>query len=237
MTRLSLPNVLSSLKELLVVWIYQILFYNNIYPLEVFTKALSFDLIVYISRNPSLTEYIETLVVDFLDTLTTEGPVASIEDGHVKQLSVLLYDVHTNKDQERYILKFELFINLKDEIKTPIRTLLKDLESTSHPIINLPGFSWEEIYSQFKSFLFHQQLELQRKSSKQERQSLPQDLFFKVMIDVANDGLSLSTSKEWVRAQPVSSTNVPKTKFVPIAEVEVGFLCFGLQNEYVRERQ
>lgn len=235
MPAFTLPNIILTLKELLTVWLNQIIYHNSIYEPEIFNKRLTFDLVVYVSRNPALNEYLEKVVDKFLEILLTGANCG--EGGKVNQLMVMLYDAKTNRDKERYTLKFNQFINLKPAIPTGESFKLAEFLAMKDQlsVIEIPNFTWEEIYSQFKYLLFQQQNELERKKlKKKEEIPIEQDLFFKVLMDV-DESLPLDSKKEWVKVNSSGAgQGTGKIRFVPVAEVDTGFLSFGLQNEYVR---
>lgn len=230
MLTFSLPNILLSLKELLVVWVNQTIYHNCIYEPEIFNKKLSFDLIVNVSRNPSLNAYIERVVDEILQLLLTGSNCG--DGGKIAQLSLVIYDLQSNKDIRRYSIKFQQFINLEPFLKNiPIQDFLN--LGDQEPVIELPSFNWEEIHSHFKFFLYQHQNELQRIKTV-GGPPIKQDLFYKLILDSHDDHISLETRKDWVKLTPQTQYSSKKVRFIPVAEVETGFLSFGLQNEYIR---
>lgn len=115
----------------------------------------------------------------------------------------------------------------------------KDSESLLEPVIEIPSFTWDEIYSQFKSILFSQieELKVQKNGSEND------DLFFKVIVDL-EDSINLNVSinaetnsqhSNWVKTSVTSEDSKQrKTKVVPIGEVSVGFICIDMYNEYTK---
>lgn len=234
---LTLANVLRSLKELLIVWMNQVLHDNAIYAPEIFLRRSSFDLVVHMSRNPALNKYLEKLVDDFLELLVNGAAYG--EGGLINNLSIVLYDTKTDADRERYSFNFSRFINLKPVLASAsissVQSLLQRSHDSDADVIEIPGFTWDTIHAQYKYLLFQQQCELERKRVKRQNAAAPvaDALFFRVLID-ADATLTLALAREWVRMQPQEDSPLTRTRVVPIAEIETGFICASLQNEYVR---
>lgn len=237
---LTLPYVILTLKEFIIVWLNQVLYYNEIYPLEIYDKLKSFDTIVYQSRNPALNKYVEDLVNEFLQILVNGD--GHDNGGKVNQILILLYDVKSNKTKKKYVVKFNEMINLGASINDLNFLYLlheKDSESLLEPVIDIPNFTWDEIYSQLKSILFSQieELKVQKNGSEND------DLFFKVIVDL-EDSINLNVSinaetnsqhSNWVKTSVTSEDSKQrKTKVVPIGEVSVGFICIDMYNEYTK---
>lgn len=140
------------------------------------------------------------------------------------------------------MVKFNEMINLGASINDLNFLYLvheKDSESLLEPVIEIPSFTWDEIYSQFKSILFSQieELKVQKNGSEND------DLFFKVIVDL-EDSINLNVSinaetnsqhSNWVKTSVTSEDSKQrKTKVVPIGEVSVGFICIDMYNEYTK---
>lgn len=237
---LTIPYVILTLKEFIIVWLNQVLYYHEIYPLEIYDKLKSFDTIVYQSRHPALNKYVEDLVNEFLQILVNGD--GHDNGGKVNQMLILLYGVKSNKTKKKYVVKFNEMINLGTSINDLNFLYLlheKDSESLLEPVIDIPNFTWDEIYSQLKSILFSQieELKVQKNGSKND------DLFFKVIVDV-EDSINLnvninaeanSQSSNWVKLSATrEDSKQRKTKVVPIGEVSVGFICIDMYNEYTK---
>lgn len=234
---LTLANVLRSLKELLIVWMNQVLHDNAIYAPEIFLRRSSFDLVVYMSRNPALNQYLEKLVDDFLELLVNGGTYG--EGGLINSFSIVLYDTKTDADRERYAFNFSRFINLKPVLASAsvssVQSLLQRSHDSEADVIDIPGFTWDTMFAQYKYLLFQQQCELERKRVKRQDAAAPVSdaLFFRVLID-ADATLPLALTREWARMEPQEGSLLPRTRVVPVAEIETGFICASLQTEYVR---
>lgn len=258
-------NVILAIKEFIKVWIIQIIYYNEIYPVEIFDKVKSFDLIVFESRNPNLNKYIESFVKEFVQVLvfgSQEGKNAgghnksNVEGGKVNKMIVIIYDEKTTKNMREYKLNFDKLIDLSSTVKSldlldeSFQNRTEDtIEKSS--IINIPGFTWKEIYSQFKSILYLHVIELKRLQS--QLQQVPindynfssshnnNNNFFRLLINVS-DSIDLNFSENskdlipsnWIKLNNGKSDKKKNTKFIPIGEVSIGFICFDLFNEYLR---
>lgn len=240
---LTLENVLLAIKELLQVWINQILYYNDIYPQEIFEKVTSFGLIAHKSRSPSLNKYLNNLVDEFIKILMKGGGRGG---GQVNQFVVVVYDNQTSKLLRRYVLNFNEFADLSAKITNfdfLNETVKMDKDTSDKSTIDLSNFSWEEINTQFKSILYFHKFELNRLPANAEN-----DNFFKIVINLSdavdlNNFVSTSNNQQhthasnWVkipRANHGLSTTEKNYKFIPIGEVSVGFVCFNSHNEYIR---
>lgn len=235
---LTLPYVILTLKEFMIVWVNQVLYYNEIYPSEIYDKLKSFDTIVYQSRNPALNKYVEDLVNEFLLILVNGD--GHTNGGKVNQMLLLLYDVKSNKTKKKYVAKFNEMINLAPSVNDLNFLHLideKDSKSILEPVIDVPNFTWDEIYSQLRSILFSQIEELKSPNNELEKD----DLFFKVILDL-EDSIDLNVNfnsetnsqhSNWVKLSTTSADKQKrKTKVVPIGEVSVGFICIDMYNEY-----
>ncbi|CUM51462.1 uncharacterized protein AC631_04967 [Debaryomyces fabryi] len=235
---LTLPYVILTLKEFMIVWVNQVLYYNEIYPSEIYDKLKSFDIIVYQSRNPALNKYVEDLVNEFLLILVNGD--GHTNGGKVNQMLLLLYDVKSNKTKKKYVAKFNEMINLAPSVNDLNFLHLideKDSKSLLEPVIDVPNFTWDEIYSQLRSILFSQIEELKSPNNELEKD----DLFFKVILDL-EDSIDLNVNfnsetnsqhSNWVKLSTTSADKQKrKTKVVPIGEVSVGFICIDMYNEY-----
>lgn len=238
---LTLQSVILTLKEFLIVWINQVIYYNDIYPVEIYDKLKSFDVLVYISRNPIFNKYIENFVNDFLRVLVKGD--GDDNGGKVNKMSLLLYDMKSNKTKRRYVLKFNEMINFGSNIDdlTFLYQDDVDIDSNTESIIDIPHLTWDDLFSQLKSLLHFQVEELKRKEHEKDTPD-QNDLFYKIVVDledsvnlVSNDNSEPYVSN-WIRLNP-SVQEVDKTlrtNFIPIGEVSVGFICIDIFNEYLR---
>lgn len=240
---LTLPNVILTLKEFIIVWINQVLYYNAIYPKEIYDKVKSFATIVYQSRNPVLNKYIEDLVNEFLQ-IVIKGD-GNDNGGKVDQILIIIYDLKSNRTKKKYGMKFNEVINFSSAIDDLefLNSDNTDSETLLKPVIDIPNFTWEEIYSQLKSILSSQIEELKIVHA---NNSPIDDLFFKIMVDVEDSlNLDMAASKSetssqysnWVRIPPKSGIQ-EKTitrKLIPVGEMSIGFIYMDLYNEYYQK--
>lgn len=238
---LTLENVLLATKELLQVWINQILFYSDIYPQEIFEKVTSFGLIVYKSRSPSLNKYLNNLVDEFIKILIKGDGTGG---GKVNQFVVVVYDNQSSKVLRRYILNFNEFVDLSTKITNfdfLNETVKIDKDISAKGTIDLSNFSWSEINTQFKSILYFHKFELNRIPPNADS-----DNFFKILINLSdavdlNKFTSISNentdASNWVKIARTNhglSTTEKNFEFIPVGEVSVGFVCFNSHNEYIK---
>lgn len=193
---LNVGNVLKLIKELLVVYINSILYYHEVYPRYIFEKLKSFNQIIYVSRSEKLNDYIDKFTDDFIALL--------INSNQIHEFMVIVYQTNRNlasqdKMAYKYVIKFDEFVELSSKLKNDFSAK-----------IDLPNFTWPQVYQQFNSFLFHH---LQYLKTVKE---IP-DLEFKLMI---NSNLNLNVSDNWV------NNNQPlKSNFIhPLDEVNIGFI-------------
>ena len=237
---LTVSNVFLLLKEFLTVWCYQILYYNEVYPAEVFMKAKSFDSVVYCSRNPLLTEYFDGLITRFLKILI-EGNGRD-NGGRVNSLLMVLYDTRDNTAKEHYILQFSEMVHLGPAMNSEfLNKTPSDLyDKRSLPILDIPNFTWTDLYGQLRMVLFNLLTELRKKRSHMDAQE-KEFLFYKVLVDL-DDTVDLNIAEEenggspWVRLNSTtmeesSSANV---KIASLGEVSAGFVSVGAHNKYLK---
>lgn len=238
MLLLTLQNVVLSLKEFLIVWANQALYHNQVYPNEVFAASKAFELIVHKSRNPFLNSYLNDLINEFLSILL-KGRTGS--GGKVNELIMVIFDQRTNRMLHRYVVNCSQFVDLsKNVVDTAFLDSERNIlaEDNNALLLDIPGFTWDEIYAQFRALLFQHLSELKRHEN--TRKAIPQndDPFFKILLNV-EDSLDLvsdvseNRASPWVRLND-TGTEGHRTKFVALGEVSVGFLCFGLHNEYLQ---
>lgn len=237
---LTLQNVILCFKELIIDWINQILYYNDVYPKEVFTKMKSFDTIVFISRNPMLNSYIENLTNEFLKLLFIGRDGSG--GGKLRQLIIIVYRTDTNEAVKRYVLRCDEMIGMGSYITEDkfddVANGTQGSDQYDIPV-NIAGFDWKDIYAQFRSFLFNLMKTWKPAPSCSSSSNL--DLFFKVIIDVNNE-LDLTIDKKkpsnWVKIPPKPENSTPENEvFRNIGEVSAGFLCFSCHLEEKRSNE
>lgn len=226
MPPLTLPHVLLELRKFLLVWVTQILFHNNIYPQSAFSKAEYLDVVVHQCRAPELNEYVDKFANDMLRVLVEKDG-----GGRVHDVIVLVYDEANLHVLRRYYINFNQFVGLKSQISS--LDFLSDpnkLPQTYSGRITLPNFSWDKIYTHFRSLIFFHVEELKRVAVPASN-----TLFFKLLLNVDNASDLTNVIPQpspWI--QLMSEDDPRRHAFVPLGEISVGFLCFDLHNEYVK---
>ncbi|CCE79304.1 Piso0_001358 [Millerozyma farinosa CBS 7064] len=237
---LTLQNVILTIKEALVVWINQILYYNEIYPVELYEKRRSFERIVFISRNPILNQYIE----DFLDDLfrLIIGAHNRRIDGNIRKIIMMTYDVNTNETRERYVIELKNLINLRDQLPdlTFLQTKKDDPKHKDDAVLDIPGLNWSTIYSQLNSFLFEHITELKRKVSVSPADK--STWFYKLFVEAEPSSNLLSASEDsgnspvnWAQVKihtPKEESRRP-VSYMPVSEVDAVFVLLVTYNEYL----
>lgn len=218
---LNLENVLLALREFLVVWTSQIIYYNRVYPENAFEKQNYLDVVVHKCRAPQVNEYLKQFANDMIGVL-----VAKNGGGKVHELVVLVYNEQNLHVTRRYIANFSQFVGLRDQI-----TLLDFLRGGEVHLAKLaiPNLDWSNLHTHFRSLAFFHVEELKRLEPEGE-------LFFKLLLNVDGDADMTSPAEAeaspWIRL--TSDLDNRPHKFVPLGEMSVGFVCFDLHNEYVR---
>lgn len=224
---LTSANLLKSVKEFLSIWINQVLYYNRVYKSDIFDKFKSFNLVIYKNRNPQLEIYINDLLDNFFEIALVHRRNGSTA-GHLNNLVIVIYNTKTNKILRKYVIKFsDLLSNLADTI--PNNTMVPEDNSAA---INIPHFTWNEIFTQINEALFKQINELKRNIGSGVNDE-NNDLFFKVFVDMQST-INL-TSGNWVRVEthaPSRDNGSQKCKFVPISEVNLNLFNMDIYNEH-----
>lgn len=226
MLPLTLPHVIIELRKFLEVWVSQVIFFNNIYPQLAFSKTEYLDVLVYQCRAPPFNEYLRKFTNDMLRVLIEkEG------GGKVHDLVVLIYDESNLHVLKRYVANFNQFVSLKDQISS-LDFLENDslIQQTFASKISLPSFSWDAIYTHFRSLIFFHTEELKRSQA-----PLTNSFFYKLLLNVDSNNdltLTLPQPSPWIKL--VLDDDPRKTSFVPLGEISVGFLSFDLHNEYIK---
>lgn len=217
---MQLESILTQLRDFIVVWITQVIYYNHIYPENVFEERKYLDVIVNQSRAPPLNDYLKAFANRIIGILIEKNG-----GGKVHDVVVLVYNETTLHVLKRYLVNFSQFVGLAGQISS-----LDFLENGTHADLarlNIPGMTSDNIYSYLRSLIFFHVEELKR-----TEEVLDNKLFFKLLVNMDGE-VDLSSSEEpsWVRL--TSEKDTRRTKFVPIGEMSVGFMCFDLHNEYV----
>lgn len=224
---LTVSNVILTLKEFLIVWLSQVLYFSNIYPEESYTKRKSFDVIVNISRSPALQKYLEEFAQEFLQLLLNNG--TTTKSGNIYKLVILLYEQSNNKVKEKYSIMMDQFIGLGD-LQTDLSFLKSGEFEKIGTTIELLEFDWNSIYSEFRSTIFQHVQELRKRQANR----IPfKDVFFKTVIECSNM-VNLNPSDKWLKVGDSSLPTPPLGKVVNIGQVSTGFLQFETINEYTK---
>lgn len=217
---LTLENVLLQLRDFIVVWITQIIYYNHIYPDNAFEKCKYLDLIIYQPRIQPLSDYFEAFANEMISVLVNKDG-----GGKVHDVIVVLYRESSLHVLKRYLLDFSQFVGLADQISS-LEFLLKPSE-VHQARINISGFDWNEIYTSLRAVTFFHMEELKR-----TQETLNNDLFYKLLLN-ADANVDLAGEEgQWVKL--MSEDDTRKTKLVSLGEISTGFLCFELHNEYIQ---
>lgn len=219
MEPVTIENVLLQLRDFLVLWITQVVYYNRIYPENAFEERKYLDLIIHQSRVPALNDYFMSFANDMVSVL-----VKKAGGGKMHDVVMILYSEESLHVTKRYIANFSQFVGLADQLGS-LAFLEKPAESLLARI-DLPEMTWSNIYTYLRSMMFFHIQELKR-----TQESKNNDTFYKLLLNMDDSANLSSENAKWVKLTSERSTQ--KTKLVPLGEVSVGFLCFDLHNEYV----
>lgn len=210
----TVESCLLTVRDFVVVWATQVLYYNHVYPQEAFEKLTYLEVVVYRCRVPQLTSYLVEFANDAIKVL-----VEKKGGGHVHELLLLLYDEQTLHVKKRYLVDFSQFVGLGAQV-----SLLEFLTGgTVHLAkISIPNFDESTLYTHLRSLAFFHLEELKRTEE-------DLGLFFKLLINVDSD---VNLQQQWVRL--TSDDDKRPHKLVSLGEISVGFVCFSLHNEYVK---
>lgn len=219
MAVLTLDKALLLLRDFLVVWISQILYYNHVYDDNAFEKRLYLDVVVYQSRVPDLGKYLESFA-----NLMVRVLVEKAQGGKVHEVMVMIYDEAKLHVHKRYVNNFSQFVGLADKV-----SLLDFLEGSSDvhvARVNMPEMTWNTLHNNMRSLMFFHVEELKRTEA-----STPNDYFYKLLLNVDGSVQLNSNNTTWV--QLTSQNDTRPAKYVVVGEIDVGFMCFDLHNEYI----
>lgn len=215
---LTTKNILLTVKEFLIVWLNQILYFNKVYDQHIFDRFKSFEHVVYKNRNPNFNQYADQLITNMFTNVLFNG-------SGLQCLVCLIFDDRNQSVLRKYAINFtDIITNIRDTI-TPagLDTSKKDTSS----ILEIPGLEWADIYTQFSSTLFQHIQELKRLNVEDEN-----NLFFSIVVE-AQDSVSLTTSN-WVRLSDANSEVSKPRKVVSIGDVSLHLLNFDIINEYFK---
>lgn len=219
MHTLTLDKALLLLRDFLVVWISQILYYNHIYEDNAYEKRLYLGLVVYQSRVPNLCRYLESFA-----NLMVRVLVEKAHGGKVHEVVVVIYDESKLHVHKRYVGNFSQFVGLADKV-----SLLDFLDGGSDVHVakmNMPEMTWNSVHNILRSMMFFHVEELKR-----TEEAGPNDYFYKLLLNV--DGSVQLNSKDTTWVQLTSQNDPRPAKYVLVGEMDVGFMCFDLHNEYI----
>lgn len=219
MDPITIENVLLQLRDFLVVWMTQIVYYNRIYPETAFEQRKYLDVIVHQSRVPKLNDFFKNFANEMITVLVKKAGGGKIHD-----VIMLIYNEANLHITKRYIVNFSQFVGLADQVSS-LEFLTKPME-VQLAKIDLPDMTWSNIYTYLRSIIFFHIEELRRTPEPEKN-----NLFFKLLLNVDESANLSSEDAKWVKL--TSEQSQQKTKYVPLGEMSVGFLCFDLHNEYI----
>lgn len=219
MDPVTIENVLLQLRDFLVVWMTQIVYYNRIYPETAFEQRKYLDVIVHQSRVPKLNDFFKNFANEMITVL-----VKKAGGGKVHDVIMLIYNESNLHITKRYIVNFSQFVGLADQVSS-LEFLTKPVE-VQLAKIDLPDMTWSNIYTYLRSIIFFHIEELRRTPEPEKN-----NLFFKLLLNMDESANLSSEDAKWVKL--TSEQSQQKAKYVPLGEMSVGFLCFDLHNEYI----
>lgn len=239
--KLTSKSLLLTFREFLIVWLNQILYYNDIYDRQIYDKFKSFNLIVYKNRHPKLDDYIISLFNNFIRNVFLHRTSRSLESksatiSGASQIVCVIYNTKTSKVLRKYVINFnELIINLGDTVG--IDDFLDDDinqdENDKSAYINLDGIDWKEIYTQFNTLLFHHIQELNKLEATRYIPLEDNETFFKIIVDLEESINIVNASWVRIRASILSQKSTSTiNKFVPVGDVNLQLINFDVHNEY-----
>lgn len=217
-TPLTVNNLLLVFKELLSVWINQILYYNKVYDPLIFDEYKAFDVIVWKNRHPHLEKYIDDLFLNVINNLI----INKKQSNGLDKITCLIYNTKNDTVVRSYSIKFHQFILSLNETIAELK-VTDDYDTSS--ILNLPGVSWIEIYTQFQTILF-QLIQQLRKTPISDTQG--EDLFYKITVSLHEE---IYAGSNWVRLNETKQRD-PVENVQVISEADLGILSFTLESMY-----
>lgn len=199
-------------KELLSVWINQILYYNKVYDPLIFDEYKAFDVIVWKSRHPHLEKYIDDLFLNVINNLI----INKKQSNGLDKITCLIYNTKNDTVVRSYSIKFHQFILSLNETIAELK-VTDDYDTSS--ILNLQGVSWIEIYTQFQTILF-QLIQQLRKTPISDTQG--EDLFYKITVSLHEE---IYAGSNWVRLNETKQRD-PVENVQVISEADLGILSF-----------
>lgn len=215
---LTIDKALLLLRDFLVVWIGQILYYNHVYDAEVFEKRKYLDVIVYQCRVPDLNNYLISFANSMIKVLVEKSG-----GGKVHEVVVIVYDETNLHVQRRYVVDFGQFVGLSGQILS-LDFLEKD-EVVHAARISVPDMTLTRLYTSMRSAMFLHLSELRRTEIDNP------NLFYKLLLNVDGSVNLGPGDSDWIRL--TSETDTRATQLVPVGEVCVGFMLFDMHNEYI----
>lgn len=216
---LTLDKVILLVRDFLVVWIGQILFYNHVYDDTAFEKRLYLNVMVYQCRVPELNNYLVSFANLMIRVL-----VEKAGGGKVHEVIVVIFDETKLHVHKRYIADFSQFVGLAGQL-----SLLDFLDGPSEVHVaklSIPEMTWTNLHKYMRSLLYFHVEELKR-----TEEAPSNDFFYKLLLNV--DGLVHLSSKDTAWVQLTSEVDTRATKFVQLGEMHVGFVSFDIHNEYI----
>lgn len=217
-TPLTVNNLLLVFKELLSVWINQILYYNKVYDPLIFDEYKAFDVIVWKNRHPHLEKYIDDLFLNVINNLI----INKKQSNGLDKITCLIYNTKNDTVVRSYSIKFHQFILSLNETIAELK-VTENYDTSS--ILNLPGVSWIEIYTQLQTILF-QLIQQLRKTPISDTQG--EDLFYKITVSLHEE---IYAGSNWVRLRETKQRD-PIENVQVISEADLGILSFTLESMY-----
>lgn len=220
MEPLTLEKVILLVRDFLVVWISQILYYNHIYPDESYEERSYMENVVFQTRVPALAEYLTSFANQMIKVLVEKDG-----GGKVHEIIVLIYDEASLHVRKRYIANFSQFVGLAGHFTS--LDFLNGLLDAKLARLNLPDLTWPHLFTDLRSLMFFHIQELKRSELKMEP-----NVFFKLLLNM-DGSVNLSLSENNVWAKITLADDQRPMKYVPLGETSVGFVCFDIHNEYI----
>lgn len=214
-----MERVICHVRDFLVIWIGEIIYYNRIYADESYDERTYMDNIVHQTRVPDLSAYLVNFANQMIRVLVEKNG-----GGKIHEVIVLLYDESNLHVCKRYIANFSRFVGLAGHF-TSLDFLTGSLD-TKLARLNLPDLTEANLTTELRSLMFFHLQELKREAA------LNPNLFFKLLLNI-DGAVNLSTSENNMWAKLTLLDDTRTTRFVPLGETSVGFVCFDIHNEYI----
>lgn len=220
MKPLTLESVICQIRDFLVIWVGEIIYYNQIYAEESYAERTYKDNVVHQTRVPDLSDYLVNFANQMIKVLVEKNG-----GGKVHEVIVLIYDETNLHVCKRYIVNFSQFVGLAGHFTS--LDFLTGSSDTKLASLNLPDLTQANLDTELRSLMFLHIQELKRAAA-----TVNPNLFFKLLLNI-DGSVNLSTSKNNLWAKLTLMDDVRSTKFVSLGETSLGFVCFDVHNEYI----